>query len=67
MAFEAKNTSYVDADGSYGTGALITFDDNDLTDQQWETLSELRDNDKYDYVYAIMSGEPLDEWEDEDE
>lgn len=63
MAFEAKNTAWVSEDGSYGSGWLIAFDEDSLTPDQWETLGELNDNDKYDYVYAIMAGEPLDEWE----
>lgn len=64
MAFEVKETAWVTADGSYGSGAIIVFDEDSLTEDQWDTLSDLRDNDKYNYVYAIMAGEPLDEWED---
>ncbi len=63
MAFEQKTTAWVSDDGSWGAGAIILLDVNDLTEEQWETLSELNDNNKFDYVYAIMAGEPLDKWE----
>lgn len=67
MAFTITgNTAWVDADGSYGVGSIITFDANDLTDKQWETLGNLSDNSRMGYVYAILLGQPLDEWEDED-
>ena len=62
--FEYRYTTYVTADGTYGTGDIILMREGALTDQQWETLTEMRDNDRLDYVNAIMSGEPLDEWED---
>ena len=64
MAFELTSTTgWVSEDGSWGVSPIITFHVNDLTEEQWETLSELNDNDKFDYAYAIMAGEPLDKWE----
>jgi hypothetical protein len=57
------NRSWIADCGSYGTGDVIVFDDDALTDEQYERLQELRDNDKFDYVNAILSGEPLEEWE----
>ena len=58
------DNAWVSADGSYGVGAIIVFDESLLSDQQWETLSNLGDNDKYDYVLAILNNEDLSEWED---
>ena len=58
------NSGYVTADGTYGSGAIIVFDEALLTDEQWETLANLRDNDKYDYVLAVLNNEDLSEWED---
>ena len=55
---------FVTADGTYGVGAVIVFDESRLTESQWDTLSELRDNDKYDYVLAVLNNEDLSEWED---
>lgn len=63
MMSRIEKTAWVTDDGSYGVGSVITFDQSDLTAQQWETLSILSDNDRLDYVQAIMAGEPLDEWE----
>lgn len=56
--------AYVTADGTYGVGAIVVFDESLLTDKQWDTLSELRDNDKYDYTLAVLNNEDLSEWED---
>ena len=56
--------AWVSADGSYGSGGIIVFDEDSLTEAQWETLGDLRDNDKYDYVLAILNNEDLSEWED---
>lgn len=62
---EVKTAAWVAEDGSYGgVQDIILFDSDALTDEQWETLDDLSDNDKFDYVQAIMSGEPLDEWEE---
>lgn len=59
-----SNTAWVDADGSYGEGDLVTFDSSDLSDRQWDVFTNLRDNDRIDYVVAIMNGDPTSEWED---
>jgi hypothetical protein len=59
-----NNIGYVSYDGNYGAEAdLLVFDSNDLTLQQWETLGELDDNSRYDYVQAVLSGKSTSEWE----
>ena len=59
-----NNVGYVSYDGNYGEQAdLLVFDSNDLTTQQWETLGEINDNDRYEYVEAIFNGKDLSEWE----
>jgi hypothetical protein len=65
MAYdEIKNVGYVSYDGNYGAEAdLLMFDSNALTLQQWETLGELDDNSRYEYVEAIFNGKDLSEWE----
>ena len=61
---EIKNVGYVSYDGNYGAEAdLLVFDSNALTLQQWETLGELDDNSRYEYVEAILAGKDLSEWE----
>ncbi len=62
--FEERNIGWVTEDGSYGYGGIILVTENALTDDQWERVGNMRDNDRYDYVYAIMAGEPLDDWEE---
>jgi hypothetical protein len=65
MAYdEIKNVGYVSYDGNYGAEAdLLMFDSNALTLQQWETLGEVNDNSRYEYVEAIFNGKDLTEWE----
>jgi hypothetical protein len=65
MAYdEIKNVGYVSYDGNYGAEAdLLMFDSNALTLQQWETLGELDDNSRYEYVEAIFNNKDLTEWE----
>lgn len=48
--------AWVTDDGSYGGGVHLSFEANQLTDDQWTKLSEISDNDKYEYVYAIING-----------
>jgi hypothetical protein len=61
---EIKNIGYVSFDGNYGAEAdLLVFDSDALTLQQWETLGEVNDNDRYEYVQAIFAGKDLFQWE----
>ena len=65
MAYdEIKNVGYVSYDGNYGAEAdLLMFDSNALTLQQWETLGEINDNSRYEYVEAVFNNKDLTEWE----
>jgi hypothetical protein len=59
-----NNIGYVSYDGNYGEQAdLLVFDTNSLTPQQWETLGEINDNSRFEYVEAIFAGKDLSEWE----
>ena len=57
------NIAYVDGDGSYGVGAIALFDSSRLSDEQWETLANLPDGERIEYVVAILDGEDLKRWE----
>jgi hypothetical protein len=64
MSNYLNNIGYVSYDGNYGAEAdVLVFDTNDLTLQQWETLGEISDNDRYEYVEAIFAGKDLSLWE----
>lgn len=64
MSHLLNNIGYVSYDGNYGAEAdVLVFDTNDLTLQQWETLGELDDNSRYDYVEAVLNGKSTSEWE----
>lgn len=47
--------AFVTTDGEYGVG-IITFDEDALSQDQWEDLSELPSGDRYDYVEAVLEG-----------
>ena len=65
MAFdEIDGVAFVTFNGEYGKDSdLLVFNDNDLSGKQWDTLGELEDNSRWDYVQAIMNGKDLTEWE----
>lgn len=48
--------AWVADDGSYGGGMHLSFEPNQLTNAQWEKLSEMSDGDRYEYVAAILDG-----------
>ena len=49
--------AWVSADGSYGEGDLMVFHPDSLTEEQWELMTSMRDNDRFDYVKAILEGD----------
>lgn len=57
--------NWVANDGSYGYGAVLTFDPDDLSERQAETYDNLSDDEKFDYIQALLNGDPTDEWEDQ--
>lgn len=50
-----KPQAYVTADGSFGVGAILLFDETALTDKQWNVVDQMRDNDRYEYIQAILN------------
>jgi hypothetical protein len=57
------NKAWVADDGSYGIGHIAVFDDK-LTDEQWGTLSELPDDERYHYVVALLNNDDVSKWEE---
>lgn len=55
--------AYVTGDGNYGSDELIEFLYEELTNDQWEVLSNLPDYDKLPYVASVLNGEDLSDWE----
>jgi hypothetical protein len=47
--------AYVSTDGSFGSDEAIIFDNDELTDKEWETLDWMSDNERYDYVVGILN------------
>ena len=60
----AHRSAWVDEYGSYGASTVLHFDEDALDEEQWELLSNLSDNNKYDYVYAVLNNQDLSQWED---
>ena len=57
------DNAWVADDGSYGIGKIAVFDDT-LTDEQWGTISELPDDERYYYVVALLNGDDVSKWEE---
>ena len=62
--FQVQDMAWVTADGSYGTGEVLHFEPSALDEEQWELVSELPDSQRLAYVEAVLNGEDLSEWED---
>ena len=61
-------TAWVGEYGEYSYNSqLVTFDSEALTEEQWDRLAELSDHDRIEYVLAILDGDDLSEWEDDNE
>jgi hypothetical protein len=64
MGYVLEQTSYVSEDGNFGTGHLLTFSYDALSEEQWDVVDTLNDSSKIDYVKAILDGQAdLSEWE----
>jgi hypothetical protein len=64
MPYVLEQTSYVSEDGNFGTGYLLTFPYDALSEEQWEVLDILNDSSKMEYAQAILDGQAdLSEWE----
>lgn len=48
--------AFVTTDGEYGVDGFLSFDEEDLTYDQWEDVAGLSATDRYDYVEAILKG-----------
>lgn len=67
MSYDHNSSiAWISEDGSFSQGnELITFDSTELTDRQWEILSELSDSERIIYAIAVIDGQDVSEWEDE--
>ena len=51
-----EDAAWVGMDGEYGQGIVI-FDADELTDMQWEHLTDMHAGDRAEYVVAIINGD----------
>ena len=51
----SKVMAWVSTDGSYGgEDDIITFSGNELTNEQWERVTDIAEGDRYEYVKSIL-------------
>jgi len=50
-----KPQAYITADGTYGVGDILIFHEEALTKEQWWTADTIRDNDRFEYIQAILN------------
>ena len=48
-----EDAAYVSMDGNYGQGVVV-FEPDLLTDEQWEKVTDMNDNDRAIYIVAIL-------------
>ena len=66
MSYNIHDGAFVDADGNWSREAtIITFREDELTEQQWLVVDELPDSQKLFYIEAILNGEDVKEWEEQ--
>jgi hypothetical protein len=65
MAYEKHDGLFIAEDGSYGGGPIIIVDHDAFTDEQMDVLASLNDNDRFDYVEALLNGKDVSKWEDQ--
>lgn len=51
-----EDAAWVGMDGEYGQGVIL-FDSDELTDDQWEKLTDMHSGDRAEYVVAIINGD----------
>ena len=57
--------NWIAEDGSYGSGQVLHFDYHDLEEYQLDIVDSLGDNQRFDYIYAILNNEDLSRWEND--
>jgi hypothetical protein len=53
---------FVDENGQYGSaGDMILLEYGQLTELQWQVVSELDGFDRYRYIQAVLDNDPLEQ------
>lgn len=55
--YGTADQAYVCEDGNYGGGAAIIYNPSNLADYQLELMVEMHDNDRFDYIKAILDAD----------
>lgn len=51
-----EDMSFVSMDGDYGQGVVV-FEPDALTDEQWERVMDMHDNDRAMYIVAVLQND----------
>lgn len=67
MSYTYQNdVAFVAHDGSYSQSEeIVVFGMDDLTEEQWNILSELSDSERIVFALACLNGEDIQEYLDE--
>lgn len=52
-----KDRCWITEDGSSGEGGVIVFCEDDLSDYEWEIFNNLPENELFEFVKEVISGE----------
>jgi hypothetical protein len=63
MEYQIHETAWVSEDGSWSQGTpILTFPASALTPIHWQILDELPDSQKMYFVEAILNGDDINQW-----
>jgi|LauGreDrversion4_2_1035121.scaffolds.fasta_scaffold527961_2 hypothetical protein len=67
MSYQYQNdVAFVAHDGSYSQSEeIVIFPTEDLTEEQWDILTELSDSERIVFALACLNGEDIQEYLDE--
>lgn len=67
MSYQYQNdVAFVAHDGSYSQSEeIVVFPTEDLTEEQWDILTELSDSERIVFALACLNGEDIQEYLDE--
>jgi len=55
--YAAEDMAYIASDGNYGGGTIIVYNPADLLPYQLELMVDMHDDDRFDYIKAILDAD----------
>jgi hypothetical protein len=56
---------WIAEDGSYGMCDILVFKESDIPKDCWDIFNELGDNERFEFVKAVINKEDLSQWKEQ--